>query len=308
MKSYPEQLNFLNSAKQPILKRDVQVFDRCIVLTGATSGIGYTTALELASLKSHLILVARNPEKASKVAQQCREVGAKQVDVVIANLSLMSEVRDCAQNILNLTSKIDVLIHNAGMHSTKRHLTSEGLEEVFALNHCASFLLTHLLIEPLLQSEQGHVLMINSEGHRFNGLNLNDLGWKKRIYTGLRSYGASKSAQLLAMIELNKRLIKSNVVVNAMHPGDVKTNIGQNNGLIYRLFSRFFIIPNLKDPHTSSDAIATIITNPTFSRVRNAFYHYTTLEVVASHARDEFKAHEVYLKTCELCHIKPLEI
>ncbi len=308
MKSLPEQLNFLNSAKQPILKREVQEFKRCIVLTGATSGIGYTSALELASLKPHLILVARNPEKASSVAKQCREAGASQVDVVIANLSLMSEVRDCAQNILNLTSKIDVLIHNAGMHSTKRHLTREGLEEVFALNHCASFLLTHLLIEPLRQSDHAHVLMINSEGHRFNGLNLNDLNWKKRIYTGLRSYGASKTAQLLSMIELNKRLEKTSIVVNAMHPGDVRTNIGQNNGLVYRLFSKFFILPNLKDPHTSSDAIATIVTNPTFSRVRNAFYHYTTLEVVAQHARDESKALEVYNKTCELCHIKPLEI
>jgi retinol dehydrogenase-13 len=306
MKSYPEQLNFLNSAKQPILKSEVNEFNKIIVLTGATSGIGYTTALELASLKSHLILVARNHEKAQKVAHECLEAGASQVDVVIANLSLLSEVRLCAQKIKTLTPKVDVLIHNAGMHSTKRRLTSEGFEEVFALNHLASFLLTHILIEPLLQSDQGHVLFINSEGHRFNGLNLNDLTWKKRIYTGLRSYGASKTAQLLSMIELNKRLKQTSIVVNAMHPGDVKTNIGQNNGIIYRLFSKFFIIPNLKDPHTSSQAIAAIITSPTLSRVRNAFYHYTTLETVASHAKDEVKAVQVYTKSCELCVVAPL--
>lgn len=306
MKSYPEQLNFLYSAKQPILQSEVNEFKKIIVLTGATSGIGYTTALELASLKSHLILVARNADKAQKVAYECLQAGASQVDVVIANLSLLSEVRLCAKSIIAITSKIDVLIHNAGMHSTKRHLTSEGFEEVFALNHLASFLLTHLLMDPLLQSEQGHVLLVNSEGHRFNGLNLNDLTWKKRYYTGLRSYGASKTAQLLTMIELNKRLKHTQVVVNAMHPGDVKTNIGQNNGVIYRLFSKWFIIPNLKDPHTSSQAIAAIITTPSLSRVPNAFYHYTTPETVARHARDELKATEVYSKSCELCEIQPL--
>jgi NAD(P)-dependent dehydrogenase (short-subunit alcohol dehydrogenase family) len=308
MKSYPEQLNFLNSANQPILKTQVNEFKKIIVLTGATSGIGYTTALELASLHAHLILVARNSDKAHKVALECLNAGASQVDIVIANLSNLKEVRTCAQSILNLTSKIDVLIHNAGMHSTKRHITSEGHEEVFALNHLASFLLTHLLIQPLLSSEQGHVLFVNSEGHRFNGLNLNDLTWSKRLYTGLRSYGASKTAQLLSMIELNNRLAHTNVIVNAMHPGDVKTNIGQNNGLVYRLFSKWFIMPNLKDPHTSSQAIAAIITTPSLSRVRNAFYHYTTLETVAAHARDVNKASEVYLKSCELCEIEPLNI
>lgn len=302
----PEELNFLASAKQPILKSPVTTFKKTIVITGATSGIGYVTSLEFAKLSSHLILVARNQAKAQKVAQECLAMGASHVDIVIANLSLLSQVRVCAQRILSLTSSIDVLIHNAGMHATVRHLTSEGHEEVFALNHLASFMLTHLLIEPLKAPTRSHVLMINSEGHRFNGLDLNDLTWNKRLYTGLRSYGASKTAQLLSMIQLNDRLSNTGIVVNAMHPGDVKSNIGQNNGWLYRLFSALFIQPTLKDPHNSAQAIVSLVTLDEFSTRRNAFYHLTTLETVAKHARDEVKAKQVYELSCKLCDLSPL--
>jgi retinol dehydrogenase-13 len=298
---YPEELNFLNSGKQSIQISDVSIQGKVVVLTGATSGVGLQTAYECAKHGAHLILVARSESKANAVAKTCIERGAHHVDIVIANLSLLAQVRHCAQEIEKLTPSIDVLIHSAGMHSTKRILTSEGLEIVFALNHLASFLLTVLLIPQLKHNQQSQVLFINSEGHRFNGLNLNDLNWKKRLYTGLRSYGASKTAQLLCMLELNDRLMNTNIVVNAMHPGDVKTNIGQNNGWFYRLFSKLFIQPILKDPHQSGQAIYTLISKPEYAYARNAFYHYTTLELVARHARDRKISPQVFLKTCELC-------
>lgn len=304
--NFPEELNFLNSAKQPILKSSVTHFNKTVVITGATSGIGYVTSIEFAKLSSHLILVARNIEKAQNVAQVCLEHGAASVEVVIADLSLLSQVRLCAQSILALTHSIDVLIHNAGMHSTKRQLTIEGHEHVFALNHLASFMLTHLLIDALKTPPRSHVLMINSEGHRFNGLNLNDLTWKKRLYTGLRSYGASKTAQLLSMIQLNERLSNTGVIVNAMHPGDVKSNIGQNNGWLYRLFSSVLIQPNLKDPHQSAQAIVALVTIEELASQRNAFYHLTTYETPAKHARDTQKALKVYEISCDLCDITPL--
>lgn len=302
---YPEELNFLNSGKQPIEISDISIQGKVVVLTGATSGVGLQTAYECAKHGAHLILVARSEPKANVVAKSCMERGALKVDIVIADLSLLAQVRRCAQEIEILTASIDVLIHSAGMHSTKRILTSEGLEVVFALNHCASFLLTVLLIPQLKNTQQSQVLFINSEGHRFNGLNLNDLDWKKRLYTGLRSYGASKSAQLLCMLELNDRLKNTNIIINAMHPGDVKTNIGQNNGWFYRLFSKLFIQPILKDPHQSGQAIYTLISKPEYAYVRDAFYHYTTLELVARHARDRKLSQQIFLKTCEICEYDP---
>lgn len=300
---YPEELNFLNSTQQPILFSDVSIQGKVVVLTGSTSGIGLQTAYQCAAHGAHLVLVARSISKANVVAKSCLERGAQRVDVVIADLSLLEQTRFCAKEIMRYTPYIDVLIHCAGMHSTKRTITSEGLEMVFALNHCASFLLTVLLIPQLKNSSLNQVLFINSEGHRFNGLNLNDLDWKKRVYTGLRSYGASKTAQLLCMLELNDCLKETGIFINAMHPGDVKTNIGQNNGWLYRFFSKLVIQPRLKDARLSGQAIYTLISKPELAYVRNAFYHYTTLELVARHARDRSMSQQIFLKTCELCKL-----
>jgi len=91
------------------------------------------------------------------------------------------------------------------------------------VNHLASFLFTQLLLNRIKESAPSRILLINSEGHRFNGLNIDDLDWKKRHYTGLRGYGASKTTQLLTMWELNDQLQDTGVTINAMHPGDVKS-------------------------------------------------------------------------------------
>jgi len=90
--------------------------------------------------------------------------------------------------------------------------------------------------------------------HRFNGLDINDIHWGKRFYNGYKAYGASKTAQLLTVWELSDRLKGKQVTVNAMHPGAVKTNIGNNNGLLYRWYSRNIIWPFLNDPVISGDS------------------------------------------------------
>lgn len=100
-------------------------------------------------------------------------------------------------------------------------------------------------------SAPSRLCQINSEGHRFNGLDINELDWKKRHYTCLRGYGAAKTAQLLTTWEFHDQLTGTGVTINAMHPGVVKTNIGQNNGFIYRLLSKIVIQRFLKDPKLS---------------------------------------------------------
>jgi len=107
---------------------------------------------------------------------------------------------------------------------------------VFCVNHLAPFLLTNLLLDRMVKSAPSRIIQVNSEGHRFNGLKVDDINWTKRFYTGLRSYGASKTAQLLTVWQLAKELEGTGVTINAMHPGGVRTNIGNDNGKLYRLF------------------------------------------------------------------------
>jgi len=132
-------------------------------------------------------------------------------------------------------------------------------------------------------------------------LDIQDLDWKKRHYTGLRGYGASKTAQLLCTWELHDRLIESGVTINAMHPGDVKTNIGQNNGLLYRAFSKLVIQRVLKDPKISGEAIYYLIAEPSLEKVSGRYYHLTQDAKPAKHALDRELGKLVYLKSLELC-------
>ena len=106
------------------------------------------------------------------------------VDIVIADFSDLEDVRKAAAILLRDYPRIDVLINSAGLHSTSRTTTREGFEMVFCVNHLAPFLLTYLLLERLKQSAPARIIQVNSEGHRFGGLDLDDLNWEHRRYFG----------------------------------------------------------------------------------------------------------------------------
>ncbi|MDZ7838441.1 MAG: hypothetical protein U5N58_11110 [Actinomycetota bacterium] len=157
---------------------------------------------------------------------------------------------------------------------------------VFCVNHLASFLLTQLLINRLKESAPARIIKVNSEGHRFGGLDIDYINWKKRHYNGYRSYGASKTAQLLTVWKFAERLKGSNVTINAMHPGDVKTNIGNNNGWLYKFFYRLLIRPFLKDPIISGKSIYYLAADPEMHDISGCFFNLTIAEKPAVHALD----------------------
>jgi NAD(P)-dependent dehydrogenase (short-subunit alcohol dehydrogenase family) len=198
----------------------------------------------------------------------------------------LQQVRDAAEVILKNYPRIDVLINNAGLHNTRRTLTPEGFETVFCVNHLASFLLTRLLLDRLIESAPARIIQVNSQGHRFGGLDLDDLNWERRRYRGLQGYGASKVAQLLTVWELADLLNGSGVTINAMHPGAVATNIGMNNGLLYRSYQRFLLWPLLKKPKISGEAVYYLAAAPEMAEVSGKFFNQTIEEKPAAHALD----------------------
>ena len=157
---------------------------------------------------------------------------------------------------------------------------------VYCVNHLAPFLFTNLLIERLKQSSPARIIQVNSEGHRFNGLKIDDINWEKRHYTGLRGYGASKTAQLLATWELADKLSGTGVTVNAMHPGDVRTNIGNNNGWLYNLFLHKITWYFLRDVKISGEAIYYLAADAELANISGKFFNLTIEEKPAKHALD----------------------
>ncbi len=282
----PEELKFIVNGRKT-QKRTIARFDgKTCIITGATSGVGLAAARRIAQGGANLILVNRNPDKALKVKEEIQgEYGCK-VDLFKADFSNLTQVRDTATQILDKHPRIDVLVNNAGIHNNSRQLTQEGIEMVFCVNHLASFLLTRLLLERIKESAPSSILYVNSQGHRFGGLNLEDLNWEKRRYSGYRSYGASKTAQLMTIWELADQLRGTGVTVKAMHPGGVTTNIGMNNGFLYRNYQRYLIFPFLSNPKISGEAIYYIIAAPEMEGVTGKYYNQTIEEKPALHSMD----------------------
>jgi NAD(P)-dependent dehydrogenase (short-subunit alcohol dehydrogenase family) len=282
----PEELQFIENARLPQKTTQARMDGKLCVLTGATSGVGYQAARRLAKGGASLVLVCRNAHKAARVQDELQKANGNQVDVLEADFSCLEEVRSIASIILASYPHIDVLINNAGLHNTQRTLTNEGFETVFCVNHLASFLLTRLLLDRMIVSAPSRILQVNSQGHRFGGLDLTDLTWQRRRYHGLQGYGASKVAQLLTVWELADRLQGTGVTINAMHPGEVRTNIGMNNGPVYRFYQRYLIGWMLKNPSISGEAIYYLVAAPEMAEVSGRFFNQTIEEKPAAHALD----------------------
>jgi NAD(P)-dependent dehydrogenase (short-subunit alcohol dehydrogenase family) len=303
----PEELQFIANARMIQKTTDARMDGRVCIITGATSGVGYQAAKRLAQAGAHIVVVCRNAAKATRLQEDLKRDHGVPIDVVLADFSLLTDVRAAAGTLQANYPHIDVLINNAGVHNTHRKLTGEGLETVFTVNHLAPFLLTRLLLNRLIESAPARILQVSSQGHRFGGLDLNDLNWERRRYKGLQGYGASKVAQLLTVWELADRLKGSGVTINAVHPGEVKTNIGMNNELLYRLYKRYLIWWMLKEPEISGNAIYYLAAAPEMAEVSGRFFNLTIDEKPAPHALDRSLGKRVWKISEELTGLAALD-
>ncbi len=276
---------------------------KTVVLSGATSGIGLATARLFASKGAHLVCLNRNKEKSGLLETELKSRFDCHVRTIITDFSSLRQTRECALRLLELTTPIDVIIHNSGVYHTKKTFSEDGIEIVFHVNHLSSFFLNYLLQERLRKENRARIIYVNSEGHRFAlaGVHVNDLDWKKHIYTGLKSYGAAKTAQLLTMSKFNEYFSGSGVTVNAMHPGNVTTNIGDNNGRRYRMFKKRLVLSFARDPVISAKALFYLSVSAEVRKDSGRFFNLTTPEKPAPHARDHHMADAVWEKSLELC-------
>lgn len=290
---------FLKNWNQPLKVSNVDFKNKSVIITGATSGIGLVTAHEYAKNGANLIIVARNKEKAELVIKHIVDTYKVKVSLYIADFTNLNEVRNTANAIIKDNPKIDLLINSAGIHNTKRRIVN-GIEEVFLVNHLSTFLFTYTLIPLLKKQTHARIVNVNSEGHRFGKVVLDDLNFDKRKYGGLKSYGQAKSAQLLTMLQLVEELKGSNVTINSMHPGAVRSNIGMNNDKFYRFINKYFIGLILKDPKMSAKSLYYLGTSPDLNNVSGKFFNLTNLEEPANHAKDHSLKEKVFNKSLEL--------
>lgn len=280
--------------------------DRLVIITGATSGIGLAAAKKYASRGAELLCINRNEQKSIELCETIKKQYDTKCSYWIADLSRLAEVHSVGKKLAALERDIDVLIHNAGVYNTRKIVTSDNLEAVFQTNYLSTFILNHYLKDKFIKQNSGRILFVNSEAHRFAawGLHLDDLAWEKHSYSGLKSYGAAKLAQLLSMIKLNEFFAGTGVSINAMHPGNVKTNSGQNNGPIYKFFKKIIVDRSARSADLAAEALYFLGVSKSLEKVSGKFFNLTTEEEPAPPALDKDAAEELWALSLELGEVE----
>lgn len=201
--------------------------DKIVLITGATGGIGKQTALTLAKMGAQVIVTGRNVSNAEEtVAEIKQSSGSAKIELLLADVSKQTDIRSLARHFKAKHDRLDVLINNAGLATSKRQLTEDGIESNFAVNVVAPFLLTNLLLDSLKASRSARVINLMG-GDVPAKLEMDNLQ-AERSFDGLTTYSQSKLAMMVMMCEFAQRTQGSKVTINICYPGQASTNMTRN--------------------------------------------------------------------------------
>ncbi|MBC8100347.1 MAG: SDR family oxidoreductase [Armatimonadetes bacterium] len=242
------------------------------MITGANSGIGYETALALAKMGAHVVMVSRNRTKGEAAQSTIKtQSGNPSVDLLIADFSVQQSIHDLAAAFKAKYNRLDVLVNNAGGAVGKRQLTAEGYEMNFAVNHLGYFLLTNLLLDLLKASAPARIVNVTSSAQAFGKINFDDLMLEKNFRTAY-AYSQSKAANIIFTYELAKRLAGTGVTANSVHPGAVRTNFGSTSDG----FLGIFVVvarPFELSPEQGAQTLIYLASSPEVEGVTGKYYH-----------------------------------
>lgn len=279
---------------------------RVAVVTGSSSGIGRSTARKLAALGWHVIGVGRDPgrcaEAAAEIAAAARD-GGGEFAMLRGDFTLMSEVRRVADEIAARTSRVDVLVNNAGGVRDRRLETPEGTEATFAANHLAPFLLTRELL-PLLRASAAaspagatRVIAVSSSAHRIS----DGLDWADPQSLGdfraAPAYGRAKLANILFTRELARRAAPDGIVAHAMHPGTVATNFAAHGDATMQAY---MAAADTVSPDEPAETLVWLATDPEPGRTTGRYFHRKAEETPSDAAHDDAAAARLWTESEQL--------
>jgi len=221
------------------------VIGRVCAITGASSGLGFETALQLARMGATVAMLCRDVERgeAARSAIVAQTANAD-VHVVHCDHAELDSVRLAAADLERRFESLHVLVNNAGLMLSQHEITIDGLEQTFQVNHLSAFLLTTLLRERLERSAPSRIVTVSSLAHMGARLDFEDLQLEYG-YDGWKAYARSKLANVLFSYELARRLEGTGVTANALHPGLVRSGFGRNNGFAMRALMTAVQVPPL---------------------------------------------------------------
>jgi retinol dehydrogenase 14 len=292
----------MNAAGRPQASPDVRqlpMAGKTVLVTGASGGIGRATALGLATMGAHLAITGRDRGRTEGAAREVRAAGGGQVEVFVGDLSSRSEVRRLADEVLQSLPRLDVLVNNVGGYWDTRHVTADGLEHTFALNHLAPFLLTNLLLDRLKQNAPARVVTVSSNAHALGEVDFDDLQGE-RSYSGARAYNQSKLANVLFTYELARRLQGTSVTANALHPGVVSTSFGAEDPRRIQRLLIPLLRPFMKSPAKGAATSIYLASAPELEQVTGRFFANEKPKRSSERSYDEATAARLWKVSADL--------
>jgi NAD(P)-dependent dehydrogenase (short-subunit alcohol dehydrogenase family) len=272
---------------------------KVVVITGATSGIGEVAAQTLAGMGARIVLVARNAARGQKTLTRLPSVGAGSAhSIYYGELSRIADCKRIAAEICAAEPRIDVLINNAGALFGSRQVTSDNLEETFATNHLAYFVLTLALKDKLQAAGSARVVSTASDAHKGYTLDFDDLQATKS-YSAIKAYGRSKLCNILFTRELARRWAGSGITANCLHPGFVATRFGDASGGFLSSVVRFaknFAI----SPEKGAETIVYLASSPEVSTVSGDYFYKCRPATPTAGGRDDAAAGRLWAESAKL--------
>ena len=277
---------------------------KVVVITGATSGIGEIAAQRLAGMGARIALVARDAARGQKALTRLPSIGSGAAhSIYYGDLSRISDCKRVGAEIAAAEPRIDVLINNAGALFGTRHLTADNLEETFATNHMAYFVLTLALEVNLLAAAPARVVSTASDAHKGYILDFDDLQATKG-YSAIRAYGRSKLCNILFTRELARRWSGKGVTANCLHPGFVATRFGDASGGllsgVVRIGKTLFAIT----PEKGAETIVYLASSPDVAAINGEYFYQCRPATPTAGGRDDAAAGRLWNESAKLAGIE----
>tara|TARA_Y100000996_G_scaffold82689_1_gene56807 strand:- start:69 stop:920 length:852 start_codon:yes stop_codon:yes gene_type:complete len=279
-----------------------EIKNKNVLITGATSGIGEATAIDLAKKGANIFFIARNNLKAQNLSDKIEFISGKRPKFFIADLASLKNIKESALEFISLDIPLHVLLNNAGLINNNRKETVDGFEEVFSINHLAYFYLTHLLLDKLKEGTPSRIINVSSGAHAFvKGFNFDDVNSLKE-YKPFKVYGYSKLANILFTKKLSQVLENENIIVNCLHPGVVGTGFGQNNGIFSKILFNLSK-PFMRSSEKGAETSIYLCSSPDVSDVSGQYFYNCKIAKTTSWANNQEDADRLWDLSKELTGI-----
>jgi NAD(P)-dependent dehydrogenase (short-subunit alcohol dehydrogenase family) len=267
---------------------------KTVVITGANAGMGFAAAVALARKGHTVCMLCRSEERGQKALEQAiQQSGSADIHLYACDLASFTSIHTCAVALKSDYPVIDVLLNNAGVVTTKKQYTEDGLEMMMGVNHLGHFLLTNLLLEQIKSAPQGRIIVLASGAYKIGKISLDEVGGTES-FTPWQNYGHSKLANLLFTKELSLRLHHSHATVNAVHPGAVSTSLGVDRQTGFGKKIHQLLRPFFQSPAEGADTALYLAESPEVKYVSGGYFYKRRIQEVKGQADDAELAKQLW--------------